>query len=402
MVINFNVRNQAMCCNSHRFVAADSVKFLKAKFVFDEDWTGYTVTVTFTNLDTKVSRKVLLDGTHVCEIPHEILAGKGRMNVYAEGICGDSVATTAMMKHPLLIRESGRWQAGESILPTPDIYQQILMRLNDFQEGEDLKRKITEAVEAYFAGHPSLGGAGIQSVGINEEGHLIVTLASGDAIDAGLLPEGAPGEDGADGYTPSIEVETDTDTEYRLNIINKDMTITTPNLRNDSTPVGTVISYMGVRAPAGYLVCDGMQYQVADYPALAEHFRAHFDSVKYFGGDGVETFAVPDLRGEFLRGTGEAARNTGRGNAVGVHQPPTENMYTAVENDGTGHYVYHENDTTGYNQPWYIDKHIYASSESSFVGVNMGKGVTFTPPHRLMRYTSRPTNTSILWCIKYC
>lgn len=40
---------------------------------------------------------------------------------------------------------------------------------------------------------------------------------------------------------------------------------------NDSTPVGTIISYMGTSAPKHYLMCDG-----------------------------TTTFAVPDLRNDFL------------------------------------------------------------------------------------------------------
>ncbi len=398
MVIDFKVRNQAIYCDSHRFVAADSVGFLKARFAFDGDWTGYTITATFTNLDTKVSKRTLLDETYACEVPHEVLAGKGRLNVYAEGTRGGSVATTAMMKRPLPIKESGRREAGGSIPPTSDIYQQVMDKLNGFEEGEGLKGKIAEAVELYFMEHPpSGGGTGIQSVGIDEGGHLIVTLASGETIDAGILPKGEPG---ADGYTPSIEVETDTDVEYRLNIVNKDETITTPNLRNDSTPVGTIISYMGMTAPSGYLACDGAQHPMADYPVLAEHFKAQFGSANYFGGDGAETFAVPDLRGEFLRGTGTAARNTGTGSEVGAHQHPSEIPYTAVSGNFDSLIVYYDanqKNPDDYNIVMYADKTI---NTANLAGVTISKDAAFVPSHTVMRYTARPTNTSVLYCIK--
>lgn len=71
------------------------------------------------------------------------------------------------------------------------------------------------------------------------------------------------------------------------------------------TPVGTVISVMGKTAPANYLACDGSIVNIADYPILADYFMAQFGSKNYFGGDGTTTFAVPDLRGEFLRGSGK-------------------------------------------------------------------------------------------------
>lgn len=414
MPVKFKVKNQVISCTSHRFVAADSVNFLKAEFSFDGGWEGRAVTATFTNLDTGESRKALLDETRSCMIPHEALAGAGRLAVYAEGMCGDSVATTAMMEKPLPVKESGKAEAGESAPPTPDVYQQIMAQFNSFQEGESLAGKIADAVSSYLERNPLQGnGRGIKSVGIDGAGHLVVTLTDHSVVDAGLLPQGKQGvpgiqgekgdkgedgQDGEDGYTPSIEVGADTDREYRLNIVNKAGTITTPNLRNDSAPVGTVISYMGLAAPAGYLACDGAQYQAADYPLLAAHFKEQFKAANYFGGDGAATFAVPDLRGEFLRGAGEGARKTGAGSAAGVHQHPTEFPYTAVGASQNKLYLFRDG-TAEYNECYYIDK---AVRSSPLTGLDMGRGATYTPSHNLLRYTSRPTNTSVLWCIKYC
>lgn len=65
------------------------------------------------------------------------------------------------------------------------------------------------------------------------------------------------------------------------------------------TPVGEIISYMGVSAPTNYLICDGAEYNIEDYPLLTQHFLDHFGNVDHFGGDGEVTFAVPDLTGTF-------------------------------------------------------------------------------------------------------
>ena len=57
---------------------------------------------------------------------------------------------------------------------------------------------------------------------------------------------------------------------------------------------GTVITHLGTTAPTGYLVCDGTEYNVSDYTALANHIEAQFGTVNHFGGDGT-TFAVPTI-----------------------------------------------------------------------------------------------------------
>ena len=64
----------------------------------------------------------------------------------------------------------------------------------------------------------------------------------------------------------------------------------------DGNPVGAVISFLGVTAPQGYLVCDGSQYAVEDYPELAGFFESQFGAKNHFGGDGETTFAVPDMQ----------------------------------------------------------------------------------------------------------
>lgn len=61
-------------------------------------------------------------------------------------------------------------------------------------------------------------------------------------------------------------------------------------------PAGTILSFGGTAAPAGYLMCAGQSYPNATYPALSSVLG------NAFGGD-ASTFRVPDLRGRFLRGT---------------------------------------------------------------------------------------------------
>ena len=57
------------------------------------------------------------------------------------------------------------------------------------------------------------------------------------------------------------------------------------------TYVGQILAVGFKIVPAGWLACDGRLYQVSDYPSLYNLLMTTY------GGDGVTTFAVPDLRG---------------------------------------------------------------------------------------------------------
>lgn len=63
----------------------------------------------------------------------------------------------------------------------------------------------------------------------------------------------------------------------------------------EDTPVGNIITCAATNAPNHYLLCDGTEYNISDYPYLAQHFLNEFGYVDYYGGDGINTFAIPTL-----------------------------------------------------------------------------------------------------------
>jgi hypothetical protein len=71
-------------------------------------------------------------------------------------------------------------------------------------------------------------------------------------------------------------------------------------------PPGTVIAFAGNHAPRGYLLCDGREVDVLNYPDL---FRA---IGTIYGGNGTSKFKLPDFRGMFLRGAGGNAAPLGQ------------------------------------------------------------------------------------------
>ena len=58
------------------------------------------------------------------------------------------------------------------------------------------------------------------------------------------------------------------------------------------TPIGSMIYYPSLDIPDGYLVCDGSEKLIADYPLL-------FNAIGYIGGEDVDTgyFRLPDMQG---------------------------------------------------------------------------------------------------------
>lgn len=178
----------------------------------------------------------------------------------------------------------------------------------------------------------------------------------------------------------------------------------------EDTPVGHIISHMGNSAPKHYLICDGSEYNITDYPYLAQHFEDQFGIINYFGGDGENTFCVPDLRGEFLRGTGTATRDAGSGANVGVHQDGTEDFRYFIMYDSTGKplQISHRldpndkdaNNAININN---VDKNIdfqKGTTKSTATGIKFDNYNVDSSGWQA-KYTSRPTNTSVLYCIKY-
>lgn len=218
-------------------------------------------------------------------------------------------------------------------------------------------------------------------------------------------------------YTPNNDCEI----QIKVNNISESPTLPSNNLRNyfivqeinrqitidpvehvneshgiEDTPVGHIISHMGTVAPKHYLICDGTEYNIEDYPYLAQHIEDNFGSISYFGGDGETTFRVPDLRGEFLRGTGTGVRNTGSGANVGEHQDGTLNTCVAVDSNGNIYFTKQSSDETLVVKD--VDKYIY--DENKRIDVT-AKGTTYTGNAGPYAIITRPTNTSVLYCIKY-
>lgn len=167
-----------------------------------------------------------------------------------------------------------------------------------------------------------------------------------------------------------------------------------------SNPTGTIISFMGNNAPTGYLKCDGTIYNISTYKKLSDFFKSEFGSSNYFGGNGTSTFAVPDLRGEFLRGTGVNSHDySGNGESVGLHQAPTfiPNMFMYYISGSAFNMAGRGLRNNIENFPVFKD-YVVNRNDLSYVDVYVGNSSGGAGE---LGYSTRPTNTSVLYCIRY-
>lgn len=96
---------------------------------------------------------------------------------------------------------------------------------------------------------------------------------------------------------------------------------------NSAAPAGMVAHFAMPQAPNGWLIADGRTLQCKDYPALSAAIG------KIYGGDGITTFTLPNLCGEFIRGW-DNGRGVDSGRMLGKSQDATS-IVISSRIDGT-------------------------------------------------------------------
>ena len=81
-----------------------------------------------------------------------------------------------------------------------------------------------------------------------------------------------------------------------------------------AAPVGSVYTFAGTAVPVGWLKCNGALLSRTTYASLFAVI-----GTTYGAGDGSTTFALPDLRGEFVRGADDG-RGVDAGRVLGSAQ----------------------------------------------------------------------------------
>ena len=154
--------------------------------------------------------------------------------------------------------------------------------------------------------------------------------------------------------------------------INGDITAGGQFLGNGSVPPGAVMHLATSAAPAGWLKANGAAVSRFTYSALFAAIGTVFGA-----GNGVTTFNLPDLRGEFVRGWDDG-RGVDSGRAFGSGQSDEikSHSHAVNANNVGGRFT-----STGENG-------VYASGYSAVTASTGGA-------------ETRPRNIALLACIKY-
>jgi hypothetical protein len=168
-------------------------------------------------------------------------------------------------------------------------------------------------------------------------------------------------------------------------------------LNNFLVVPGTIISFGGNNVPAGYVACDGRT--VATTGQYADLFAA----IGYTWGGTGATFKLPDLRGMFLRGTGNNA--TWKTAGGGVPSAPVVGGYQVDMFAQHNHNILDRNGQPLSNNPDFVNVYdTLGTGQGSSLGGTTSAGFQYGGvPYtgNAGQYESRPVNFAVLYCIKY-
>lgn len=229
MVLDFKVQNQILTRRDNNKVVRDSQNYLYAKLTCSEDWSGEK-TMVFKG-SSGDAYNVLLDDEDTCLVPWEVLTAE---RIYVSAFCGDLITANVVRIDTI---KSGYEIGKESRIPTPDIYNQIIEKINDIEQGTVDPEVVAQIVDEYLQDKDFVTEDDVEAIVatyVTEHKDELKgdTGATGPQGPQG--PQGEPGtngQDGADGFSPTVTVKTSTEDTYILTITDANGSYDTPNLK---------------------------------------------------------------------------------------------------------------------------------------------------------------------------
>lgn len=147
----FLVKNQSIEIVEREILADHQIQYVQFKFTFDGDWKHFHKVVQFSQCD-EVYSVVLGTEETTLYLPAELHAGAAKMAVFGYDTESDTTVRATTVPVTLNIRESGFEGDDPPIPPTPDLYTQLLKRIEDAEHGLDGKSAYEIAVEHGYVG----------------------------------------------------------------------------------------------------------------------------------------------------------------------------------------------------------------------------------------------------------
>ena len=182
-MMKFLVKNQKIEVLEREVIASDQIAFVSVKFVFDGAWKTLHKVVQFTQCEETYNVVLGTEGT-TCLLPAELHPGAVKMSVFGYDAESDTTLRATTVPVTLHIRPSGFVEDGTtSIPPTPDLYTQLLKKLDEKAAGlQNGKDGFSPKVKAE-----------------QMESGVVITIVDADGETSATLHNGANGEKGTDG-----------------------------------------------------------------------------------------------------------------------------------------------------------------------------------------------------------
>ena len=182
-MMKFLVKQQKIEVLEREVLASDQIAFVSVKFVFDGTWKTLHKVVQFTQCEETYNLVLGTEGT-TCLLPAELHPGAVKMSLFGYDAESDTTLRATTVPVTLHIRPSGFVEDGAtSIPPTPDLYTQLLKKLDEKAAGlQNGKDGFSPKVKAE-----------------QMESGVVITIVDADGETSATLHNGANGEKGTDG-----------------------------------------------------------------------------------------------------------------------------------------------------------------------------------------------------------
>ena len=148
----FLVKNQSIEVLEREVLADHQIQYVQFRFTFDGDWRRFHKVVQFSQCDETYNIVLGTEGTSLY-LPAELHVGAAKMSVFGYDTESDTTVRATTVPVTLNIRPSGFVGDDEPpIPPTPDLYVQLLKKIEEAGHGADGKSAYEIAVEHGYVG----------------------------------------------------------------------------------------------------------------------------------------------------------------------------------------------------------------------------------------------------------